>query len=124
LGFFGLCGCSTDTFAKADGLAGNLALERPQDQLRFSRRSVPVRLRKIPRLVKNVEACKFQLSYLSMQVHDLPAQFTWLLGAGIDLYACHSSEAALARLQTSLIVRIFVIELCTGCCFLPNCADQ
>jgi len=29
LGFVGLCGCSADTFAKADGLAGNLSLERP-----------------------------------------------------------------------------------------------
>lgn len=34
----------------------------------------------------------------SWRVWFLPAQFTWLLGEGSDLYACHKREAALARL--------------------------
>lgn len=83
--------------AKADGLAGHLAHEGPQDE------AVTVRVR-----VKDVEACvEGRTGVLLAEVQpkeeqdgtlNIPAQFTSLLGDGRLLYACHSKEAVFARL--------------------------
>lgn len=81
---------STDPSAKGNRLASNFALKWAQNKLRLSRRRIP-----------NVEALRVAsvaAIVIKATALDSPAQFTSLLGAGKDLYACHSKDAALARL--------------------------
>lgn len=95
---------AADAPAEGDGLAGDLALEGPEDE-----RGV----RGAGRRVEDVEAClggrgkvlsgrrvSFLVVWFMGSGWDkclLPAQLTSLLGDGRLLYACHSREAVFAR---------------------------
>lgn len=97
--------CPAHAPTEDDRLARHLTLERPQNELWFGR-------------LLRVQRVKAWYLFISIRCDatqcerkrevddyrecaakkDLPAQFTWLLGRGRDLYACHSSEAAFAKL--------------------------
>lgn len=97
-------GGSAHAAAEVDGLAGHLALEGAEYESRPLRR---------PSHIKCVETCGVGRDLVRKGAEKkerrrreiepgeggtVPAQLTWVLGSGRDLYACHSNDAALDRL--------------------------